>query len=98
VLFFQALENPADPLSTWQNLFDGEVDVHAIPGNHQTIAQEPQFKLWAEKLRDFLNKTQAAVAPGNHSLVDQANGTQRRSAFGSDHTWLGRGARNDGRV
>jgi hypothetical protein len=94
VLFFQALGNPADPLSTWQNLFEGEVDVHSIPGNHQTIAQEPQFKLWAEKLRDFLNKTQAAVAPGNHSLLNQADGTP----FRSERTWLERVTRNDGRV
>ncbi|MGH7797422.1 MAG: amino acid adenylation domain-containing protein [Candidatus Binatia bacterium] len=62
VVYFQAEGNPDDPLSTWRNLFEGELDVHSIPGNHQTIAQEPQFKIWADKLRDCLNKTQADLS------------------------------------
>jgi thioesterase domain-containing protein len=94
VLFFQALGNPADPLSTWRNLFEGEVDIYPIPGNHQTIAQEPQLQIWAEELKQWLNKTQAAVAPGNHSLLSQSNGTP----FCGERTWLESGTRNDGRV
>jgi thioesterase domain-containing protein len=74
VVFFRAEENRDDPLAIWRKLFDGELDVHPVPGNHQTIAKEPQFQIWAEKLKDCLNKSQAARSSGNDSPVNPTNG------------------------
>jgi amino acid adenylation domain-containing protein len=72
-VFFKAEGNPDDPFSIWHKLFDGELDVYPIPGSHRTIAQEPQLKIWAEKLKNQLSKAQADLRSESDAFVRQSS-------------------------
>ena len=41
---------------SWSQLADGGVEIHVIPGDHQSILKEPYLKYWAEDLKTRLSK------------------------------------------
>jgi thioesterase domain-containing protein len=45
---------PGDPTVGWSRLSSEPVEVHAIPGDHYTILQEPQVSVLAEQLKRCL--------------------------------------------
>jgi thioesterase domain-containing protein len=53
VIFFQTQENHDVPY-TWEPLIAGGIEVHEIPGNHDTMWHEPQVQILAEKLKTRL--------------------------------------------
>ena len=52
----QALCSYPDPLLGWGELFEGEVEIHVIPGAHNSMWQEPNVRILAEKLSDCLRE------------------------------------------
>jgi aspartate racemase len=53
------LRRDNDPQMGWGQLALGGVDVHEIPGNHETILAEPNVRVLAEKLRKCLDQLTA---------------------------------------
>ena len=41
----------------WNKIAAGGLDLHTLPGDHETAWKEPNVKIMAEKLKDCLNKT-----------------------------------------
>jgi thioesterase domain-containing protein len=60
IILFNAKEHdPAlipDPLYGWPSLA-GKIEVHEVPGNHDTILMEPHVKTLAQKLADCLARS-----------------------------------------
>lgn len=59
ILFNAEEQDPAlipDPLYGWPSLA-GEIEVHKIPGNHDTILMEPHVRTLARKLADCLARS-----------------------------------------
>jgi thioesterase domain-containing protein len=59
VTFFRAVDQSqefADYLQRWEELAAGGLEIHDIPGNHDSIMAEPHVSVLAEKLRDCLNR------------------------------------------
>jgi thioesterase domain-containing protein len=59
VVFFKGLENAHDYETAWRRLVPGELDFHDTPGDHASILEEPQLRIWAEKLNQRLNEFEA---------------------------------------
>jgi len=57
VIFFQTRDNQDAPYR-WENLMAGGIEVHEIPGDHETIMQEPYVQILAEKLKARLAQLQ----------------------------------------
>ncbi|MBK1986127.1 amino acid adenylation domain-containing protein [Sphaerospermopsis aphanizomenoides BCCUSP55] len=58
VVFFKAMDHSPEYavyLEKWQELAAGGLEVHDVPGNHDSILSEPNVSVLAEKLRDYLN-------------------------------------------
>ncbi|AFZ28072.1 amino acid adenylation enzyme/thioester reductase family protein [Cylindrospermum stagnale PCC 7417] len=54
VIFFRAVIQPkeyADYLKQWEELAAGGLEIHDIPGHHDSILSEPNVRVLAEKLR-----------------------------------------------
>jgi amino acid adenylation domain-containing protein len=49
---------PKDENYGWQELIDGEIEVHSIPGNHYEMLSQPNVQLLADELRAYLIETQ----------------------------------------
>ncbi len=60
ITFFQTHENQDITHRKWANLADEKIEVHAIPGDHLNMIQEPHVQVLAKKLRDCLDKEQGA--------------------------------------
>jgi thioesterase domain-containing protein/acyl carrier protein len=57
VIFFQTRDNQDAPYR-WENLMTGGIEVHEIPGTHETLLQEPHVQIVAEKLKACLAQLQ----------------------------------------
>ncbi|HLO83833.1 MAG TPA: amino acid adenylation domain-containing protein, partial [Nostocaceae cyanobacterium] len=54
VVFFRAVDQPkecANYLKKWQEVAAGGLEIHDIPGNHDSIMSEPHVEVLAEKLK-----------------------------------------------
>ncbi|HYE31499.1 MAG TPA: amino acid adenylation domain-containing protein [Methylomirabilota bacterium] len=63
---FRARKQPissADPTLGWDTLAPGRVRVTVVPGNHETIVQEPNVQILAQHLTRCLEQARAASAP-----------------------------------
>ncbi|MCV6636088.1 amino acid adenylation domain-containing protein [Candidatus Albibeggiatoa sp. nov. NOAA] len=49
---------PKDENYGWQELIDGEVEVHAMPGNHYEMLSQPNVQLLADELQAYLIEAQ----------------------------------------
>lgn len=49
-----------DPQMGWEKLAPGGIEIHKVPGNHESIWNEPNLKVLAKKLRVCLDKAQRA--------------------------------------
>ncbi|WP_071191495.1 non-ribosomal peptide synthetase [Trichormus sp. NMC-1] len=59
VTFFRAVDQSqeyADYLQRWEEIAAGGLEIHDIPGNHDSIMAEPHVSVLAQKLRDCLNR------------------------------------------
>jgi thioesterase domain-containing protein/acyl carrier protein len=67
IAFFRAsqksIRNSEDPQSGWGELAQGELEIHDVPGDHNTIFAEPQVSRWAQKLKVDLEKAQEDLHP-----------------------------------
>jgi thioesterase domain-containing protein/acyl carrier protein len=52
-IFFHT-QNNRDTPRMWENLIAGEIEVHEIPGDHETMLYEPHVQILAEKLKTRL--------------------------------------------
>ena len=52
----RALRSYPDPLLGWGELVEGEVEIRVIPGDHNSMWQEPNVHILAEKLSDCLQE------------------------------------------
>lgn len=61
VLYFRAM-NPYPGFSVdfseveWRKLLNGELDIHEVPGGHNSILEEPYVQILAEKMRACIDK------------------------------------------
>ncbi|HAX75864.1 MAG TPA: hypothetical protein DCY88_08510 [Cyanobacteria bacterium UBA11372] len=76
VTVFRAIHQPApegwdiDPQMGWGELAGGGLDIHDVPGNHDSMFREPHARVLAEKLRACIDRVQAddlADIPPQHS-------------------------------
>lgn len=76
VTVFRAIHQPApegwdiDPQMGWGELAGGGLDIHDVPGNHDSMFREPHARVLAEKLRACIDRIQAddlADIPPQHS-------------------------------
>ncbi|WP_353572593.1 amino acid adenylation domain-containing protein [Candidatus Albibeggiatoa sp. nov. BB20] len=51
---------PKDENYGWQELIDGEVEVHSMPGNHYEMLSQPNVQLLADELQAYLIEAQEA--------------------------------------
>jgi acyl transferase domain-containing protein/thioesterase domain-containing protein len=62
VALFRARKQPSgvnpDPILGWGKLFEGELEIHEIPGEHRTILEEPSVQVLAKQLRACLDNVQ----------------------------------------
>jgi thioesterase domain-containing protein len=61
--FFRSSDGPVkedhpDPAKAWGRLIDG-LEVHPVPGNHNTMLREPHVRVLAERLKICLDGSQA---------------------------------------
>jgi thioesterase domain-containing protein len=60
ITFFRAsqksIRNSDDPKSGWGELARGELEIHDVPGDHNTIFAEPQVSLLAQQLKVDLER------------------------------------------
>jgi acyl transferase domain-containing protein/thioesterase domain-containing protein/acyl carrier protein len=45
-----------DEFNYWQNYSTGKINLHMIPGDHETMLQEPHAGILAKKLQEYLDK------------------------------------------
>ncbi len=48
-----------DPQMGWGNLVSGELEIHPVPGDHDSIFREPNVRVLADQLRACLDRVQA---------------------------------------
>ena len=41
----------------WENYVGNEIEWHTVPGDHHTMLREPNVRVLAEKLNEYLHKT-----------------------------------------
>ncbi len=74
VLFLSAEESldigPQDLFSTWSEIFSGASEHVTIPGNHESLLEEPNVKLMAEKIKSYI-KPPTAVEIDFESVLDE---------------------------
>jgi thioesterase domain-containing protein/acyl carrier protein len=51
---------PKDENYGWQELIDGELEVHSMPGNHYEMLSQPNVQLLADELQAYLIEAQEA--------------------------------------
>jgi len=66
ITLFRPSEEPEelkrlDPTKGWGELSSAPVDIHRVPGNHQTMGLEPNVSGLAEKLRERLEHSQTTA-------------------------------------
>jgi thioesterase domain-containing protein len=58
VLYFRAAQpgpyNARDPEKVWGSLVKGELIIHPVPGDHNTMNDPPHVSRLGELLRDYL--------------------------------------------
>ena len=47
-MLFESVESPHEYVANWEELIDGDLEVHRIPGNHWNVILEPQLEAWAK--------------------------------------------------
>ncbi len=58
VVLFQATEEPLSVAADWRQVVVGEIEVHRVPGAHQTIVYPPHVWVLAEQLHLLLDGVQ----------------------------------------
>src|SRR6202007_276209 len=62
---FRATKQPTgaypDPTLGWSEFTLGGLEIHEIPGHHGSIVQEPRVGVLAERLRECLDRANAAA-------------------------------------
>ncbi len=58
VVLFQATEEPLSVAADWQQVVGGEIEVHRVPGSHQTMVCSPHVRGLAEQLHLLLDGVQ----------------------------------------
>jgi thioesterase domain-containing protein len=48
------------PNNHWDNYVTNPVDVHIVPGDHETMFQSPNVQILAKQLKDSLNLIQSS--------------------------------------
>jgi thioesterase domain-containing protein/acyl carrier protein len=56
VVFFKATHNAHDHRTAWRRLVSGEFNFQNIPGDHASVLEDSQLRLWADKLNECLDK------------------------------------------
>jgi thioesterase domain-containing protein/aryl carrier-like protein len=64
VMFIKSLRNAHDHLGRWTTLVTAGLEVHRVGGDHASIIKEPQLGMWAEKLKDCLDRAHLDVSRG----------------------------------
>ena len=58
IIYFEAVEDPPDLKNTirsrWEELADEGLELHMIPGDHNSSVRDPLVQGLAEKLREYL--------------------------------------------
>ncbi|MEE4359075.1 MAG: amino acid adenylation domain-containing protein [Desulfococcaceae bacterium] len=65
ITFFWAENTAGDRTSLrseWTQLSEGEAEIFFVPGNHNTVIQEPHVRVLAEKLKDCLQRAAGTPA------------------------------------
>jgi len=58
LVYIKSDEHPGDDLLNWGRVIAGGLEVHEIPGDHETLIERPFVGPWAEKLKDALQRAQ----------------------------------------
>jgi len=61
LIIFKGAGDSCDP-QTWERLAAGGLEIHEVPGGHVNILKEPHVQVWAEQLKDYLQKNQTVVS------------------------------------
>jgi thioesterase domain-containing protein len=61
-----------DPRLDWGRLLTGELAVYELPGDHLDLVSESYVRLWAEKLKDALQRAQETVNDKKGELLSQS--------------------------
>jgi len=61
LVLLRAVENPRDPFKRWGGMGAEGLEIHEIPGNHDTMIREPLVQEVAAKLNQVLRRAQAAL-------------------------------------
>jgi surfactin family lipopeptide synthetase A len=77
VVFFQSMDWPAGPYwdfsASWIDLVAGGLELHRIPGGHESMFQEPTVDLLASTFRRCLSQAQHMAELGQHHLFEQVS-------------------------
>ena len=84
VTLFRAAEaaaQPPDPTFGWRGLAAGGVEVHEVPGDHDTMVREPHVRVLAERLGAQLERAGHPMEPGTGPIASAggADGTGPRT-------------------
>ncbi|MCP4655051.1 MAG: alpha/beta fold hydrolase [bacterium] len=58
VVLFQATEEPISVAADWRQVVGGEIEVHRVPGAHETMVYPPHVRVLAEQLQLLLDGVQ----------------------------------------
>jgi len=58
VILFKATNRMYDPERDWEQLMEGDVEIHEITAEHLQLRQKSYVQLWAPKLKECLMKVQ----------------------------------------
>jgi len=62
VVLFTANESSYEAQLGWRQLIDGRLEIHEVPGDHNSFLQEPNVQVLANLLGDCLERKQAMVS------------------------------------
>jgi aspartate racemase len=69
-----------DTRSIWSRLASDGVETHMLPGDHMSIAIEPQARTWAQRLRECLQAAQINTNRGHGVQAEPAPRAQAEEA------------------
>jgi amino acid adenylation domain-containing protein len=61
----------------WEQLLEGDLEVHVVNGSHTEIRERPQVRVWADKLRGALARAQGDLASSAQATPDAGNRQSR---------------------
>jgi acyl-CoA synthetase (AMP-forming)/AMP-acid ligase II/thioesterase domain-containing protein len=58
VVLFRGGQSDREWRSVWSKLIHGELEIHEVPGAHGSFIREPNVQVWAQTLKDCLDRQQ----------------------------------------